>query len=117
MDYSQLVKSVFIDNPKIKLEVNECEVPMIVGTEAEGGWYKNGYIAKEIKKGWLQVNIYTARWHQVDIEEKRLYNIKDLKNIRLIKWLGFNDVDLLKYCPNVIEEDTEYLKAWLKRIE
>lgn len=117
MDYSQLVKSVFIDNPKLKLEVNGYEVPMIVGTETEGGYYKNGYIAKEIKKGWLQVNVYTSRFKQVDIEEKRLYNIKDLKNIRLIKWRGFNDIDLLKYCRNVIEEDTEHLKALLKRIE
>ena len=117
MDYSQLVKSVYIDNPKLKLEVNGYEAPMIVGTETEVGYYKNGYIAKEIKKGWLQVIVYTSRFKQVDIEEKKLYNIKDLKNIRLIKWRGFYNIDLLKYCRNVIEEDTEYLNAYYKRIE
>ena len=115
MEYSQLVKKVFIDNPTLNLQVNDNVFPMIVGTETEGGYYKNGYIAKEIKMGWLQVNIYTSCRHQVDIEEKKLYNIKDLNNIRLIKWKGWNDVDLLKYCNNVIEEDTKNLKSFLKR--
>jgi len=117
MDYSQLVKAVYIDTPSVKLLVQGYEVPMIVGTETEGGYYKNGYIAKEIKKGWLQVCIYTSVKHQVDIEERKLYNIKDLNNIRLVKWTGWNDVDLLKYCRNATEEDTEHLNAWLKRIE
>jgi hypothetical protein len=116
MDYSQLVKKVYIDTPSVKLLVNDIEVPMIVGTETEGGFYKNGYIAKEIRKGWLQVIVYTSRWSKVDIEERKLYNIKNLNKIRLVKWLdaGFGNIDFINL-ENSIEQDTDNLKYWLNR--
>ena len=118
MDYSQLVKAVYIDTTSVKLLVNDIEVPMIVGTETEGGYYKNGYIAKEIKKGWLQVIVYTSRWSKVDIEERKLYNIKNLNKIRLVKWTGFDGVDLLGHSFfSLVPEDTDNLISWLKRIE
>jgi len=89
----------WFENTKfIKVKVNGKEYENKVGTEAEYGWYNNGFTAKIIdgKKGrreYLAIHIYTVAKSVVDIEEKYLFaKIND--TYKLCKHLGWDNWDM-----------------------
>ena len=103
-------------NNEVLVKVNDIEYPNIKGTKTEGGYYKNGFSSKILegksgKNQYLQINIYTSAGEKVDIEEKFLFKIVG-DNYKIVKWLGWNNMDLLAMDSN--EEWKNMLKAIYK---
>tara|TARA_R110002020_G_scaffold7688_2_gene32047 strand:+ start:3966 stop:4352 length:387 start_codon:yes stop_codon:yes gene_type:complete len=83
-----------------KIRVNDVEYENKQGISTNSGWYKNGFEAKVIngkqgKRKYLQIYIYTSCKHYVDIEEKFLF-AKIGDKYKIVKHLGWNEIDLLK---------------------
>tara|TARA_R110000764_G_scaffold3654_1_gene15140 strand:- start:35 stop:403 length:369 start_codon:yes stop_codon:yes gene_type:complete len=116
----QLINKTIAVHRELPLLVNDKEVPMIVGLETEGGYYKNGYKCSKIdgikgKHKYYKIFIYTSASHEVDIEEKLLIRIEDNGEYTIKSHLGWHNVDLMKF------GDTEAdllgtLKAFAKRL-
>ena len=107
----------FKNNEKL-VKVNDIEYPNVKGTKTEGGCYKNGFSSKILegksgKNQYLQINIYTSAGHLVDIEEKFLFKIVD-DDYKIVKWLGWNNVNLLNM-PEGKQEWKNMLKAIYKK--
>tara|TARA_R110000751_G_scaffold22286_1_gene62874 strand:+ start:1688 stop:2044 length:357 start_codon:yes stop_codon:yes gene_type:complete len=86
-------------NNEVLVKVNDIEYPNIKGAITEGGWYKNGFSSKILegksgKNQYLQINIYTSKYHQIDIEEKFLFKIVG-DDYKIVKWLGWDNINLL----------------------
>jgi hypothetical protein len=89
-----------------KVLVNDIEFDCYKGLETMSGYYKNGfkaYVKKGKKKNkaneYLQIDIYTSAGQQIDIEEKFMF-LKDGEDYILKKWVGWNNMDLLRFDTN-----------------
>ena len=102
-------------NNQILVKVNDVEYPNIMGTEAKCGWYKNGFTST-IRKGkqgvneYLQIDIYTVCKGYVDIEERFLFKKKG-EDYKIMKWVGWDNVNLLATMKNGTEEWKDMLIA------
>ena len=120
MSIKQLINKTFAVHSELPLLVNDKEVPMIVGVETAGGFYKNGYKCSKIdglkgKHKYYKLFIYTSASREVDIEEKWLIRIEENGEYTIKSHRGWNNVDLMKFGDN--EEDLlGHLKYFYKRL-
>ena len=129
----------FRNNKYNKVKINNNEYPCKTNLPCENGYYKNGWrsCVTYNKKGreFLQLDIYTTRSGNIDIE--RRFQIDILKQ-KLVRDNGFDNSDLLKLykkdeCvnidvikhmaahsniyPNCVSLQCEYCKTMLKEDE
>jgi hypothetical protein len=81
-------------------KVNGKEYPNVEGTPTPGGFYENGFKARQgdiYDTNYLSIQIYTSAAHQIDIEETIILKREpDEEFYSIYSWRGWNNVDLLK---------------------
>ena len=103
----------FNKTKNINVKYNDIEYENIRfnKTKDGSGYYTNGFKTNIIEyknNKYLQIDIYTVTGNEINIEEKFLFLIKN-KNYIIKKWVGWDNIDLLKLDNN--NEWTDMLKS------
>jgi hypothetical protein len=90
-----ILKNIGTRNVKVNDKEYECRL----GLETEGGFYRNGWTAKEVdglkgKFKYIRFLFYTSASERIDIEEKWLIR----SDGKVMERRGWNDVNLKKMC-------------------